>query len=354
MKDLCELCRRPVFFERNRVFRVYRGGKLFHDFFGDDAKDGNYPEEWVASQIRALNRVQAAPTEGLSFIEGTEITFSALLEKYKAELLGDTPKFDVLVKLLDSAIRLPIQAHPDKAYSKKYLHSEYGKTEMWLILQTRPDACIYFGFKDKINKDTFSRLVEKSKTDKDAMVPYLNRIEVSPGDVYLIPAKTVHAIGAGCLLLEVQEPTDFTIQPEYWCGDYELNEFEMYLGLKKDVALDCFDYDKFGPEVAFAAKKQPRTLAQREGYTAEQLIGAEDTLCFRVFRHSLHRSAVPLVSCPSLYIVTSGYGSLTGENYARDIRKGDYFFMPAAAKGHYSVHAPGELQLVECAAPAAR
>lgn len=350
MTNHSELCRRPIFFKRNRVFRVYLGGKLFSDFFGDEAQDGNYPEEWVASQVKALNREQATPTEGLSFVEGTETTFSDLLKKYKSELLGDTPKFDVLVKLLDSAIRLPIQAHPDKEFSKRFLHSEYGKTEMWLILQTRPDACIYFGFKDKIDKNTFSQLVEKSKTDKDAMVPYLNRIEVKPGDVYLIPAKTVHAIGAGCLLLEVQEPTDFTIQPEYWCGDYELNSFEMYLGLNKNTALDCFDYDKYGPEVSAAAKKQPRVLEERDGYTAEQLIGAEDTPCFRVFRHRLDRSAAPLASCPSLYIVTAGNGSLAGENYVRDIRKGDYFFMPAAAKGLYSVHSPGELQLIECAA----
>jgi len=56
----------PLFFERNRVFRVYEGGKLFHDFFGDEAVDGNLPEEWIASKVKALNREMRAPDEGLS------------------------------------------------------------------------------------------------------------------------------------------------------------------------------------------------------------------------------------------------------------------------------------------------
>ena len=77
---------------------------------------------------------------------------------------------------------------------------------------------------------------------KSAMERLLNRIPVKTGDVYFIPAKAVHAIGAGCLILEVQEPTDFTIQPERWCGDYHLNDNEMYIGLSKEDALGVFDY----------------------------------------------------------------------------------------------------------------
>ena len=350
MEDKISLCR-PIFFERNRVFRVYRGGKLFHDFFGDEDRDGSYPEEWVASQVKALNRDQSDPTEGLSFVEGTKVSFAELLKEHKAEMLGDTPKFDILVKLLDSAIRLPIQVHPDKAFSREHLHSEYGKTEMWLILQTRPDACIYFGFKDKIDKETFDGLVERSRVDKDAMVPYLNRISVSPGDVYLIPAKTVHAIGAGCLILEVQEPTDFTIQPEYWCGDYEFYVYEMFLGLGKEIALDCFDYERFGQAVAASAKKLPRTTAEQDGYLAEQLIGREDTPCFRVNRHTLRGGRVRLDSAPSLYIVTEGSGKIVGKEYGRALQKGDYFFLPACAAGKFEVQTGANLQLIECRAP---
>ena len=347
MCDETKLCSRPVFFRRNRVFRVYRGGKLFHDFFGDPPEDGNFPEEWVASQVLALNRERGSNTEGLSFAENSHLPFSVLMEKHKQEMLGDSGDFDILVKLLDSAVRLPVQAHPDRAFSERYFNSKHGKTEMWLILQTRPDACIYLGFKDKTDKQTLSALTEASMTDRDVMIPYLNRVDVKPGDVYLIPAKTVHAIGAGCLILEVQEPTDFTIQPEHMCDDYKLSEYEMYLGLSKDVALDCFDYGKYGADIVGAAKKTPLVIGNGNGRLYEQLIGAEDTPCFRVYRHTLTDTQVCLSSAPSLFIVTEGSGLLSGEYYTREIRKGDYFFLPFAAKSKFTLKA-FNICLVEC------
>ena len=67
-----QLWQRPVFFDRNRVYRVYLGGKLFHDFLGDAPEDGFYPEEWVASTVHAMNAVSKGPFEGISMIEGTD------------------------------------------------------------------------------------------------------------------------------------------------------------------------------------------------------------------------------------------------------------------------------------------
>ena len=92
-----------------------------------------------------------------------------LLEKYPLELLGSSKKMRILVKLLDSAVRLPAQAHPDKAYSKKHFQSEYGKTESWMILDTRPDAKLYFRFKDGVGRESFTKAIDDSLTDKDAM-----------------------------------------------------------------------------------------------------------------------------------------------------------------------------------------
>ena len=86
-----KLFERPIFFERNRVFRIYKGGLLFHDFFGDEAKDGNYPEEWVASSVRAMNLDSTNEKEGISKIKGTELYLDEALEKYPREILGDCP-----------------------------------------------------------------------------------------------------------------------------------------------------------------------------------------------------------------------------------------------------------------------
>ena len=123
-----------------------------------------------------------------------------------------------------------------KGFSRKYFSSEYGKEESWIILATRPGAKIFYGFKDGVTLEEFSAAIDASETGSDAMENLLCTIDVKAGDVIYIPAKMVHAIGSGCLLLEVQEPTDFTIQPERWCGDYKLSDEEMYLGLSRESA----------------------------------------------------------------------------------------------------------------------
>lgn len=133
-----QLWQRPVFFDRNRVYRVYLGGKLFHDFLGDAPEDGFYPEEWVASTVHAMNAVSKGPFEGISMIEGTDLPFTKLLEEHREDCLGSRKTLGVLVKYLDSAIRLPMQVHPTRAFSREYFHSPYGKAESWVVLATRP------------------------------------------------------------------------------------------------------------------------------------------------------------------------------------------------------------------------
>src|SRR5271170_1795206 len=99
-----EQVKAPLFFNRNRVYRIYKGGKLFHDFFGDDSEDGNYPEEWIASPVKARNEGPKNEREGLATVRGTDISLASLLRDFPKETTGGQP-FDVLVKALDSAIR---------------------------------------------------------------------------------------------------------------------------------------------------------------------------------------------------------------------------------------------------------
>lgn len=231
-----QLWQRPVFFDRNRVYRVYLGGKLFHDFLGDAPEDGFYPEEWVASTVHAMNAVSKGPFEGISIIEGTDLPFTKLLEEHREDCLGSRKTLGVLVKYLDSAIRLPMQVHPTRAFSREYFHSPYGKAESWVVLATRPDACLYYGFSREVTREEFEAAVDASMTDKTCMTAFVNRVDVKPGDVFFVPAGMIHAIGPGCLLLEAQEPSDFTVQPEHWCGEHLLSEHEMYLGLDRKIA----------------------------------------------------------------------------------------------------------------------
>ncbi len=335
--------RHPIFFERNRVGRVYTGGLLFADFFGDPAEDGYFPEEWIASAVKAVNQVQASPKEGVSKIEGTDLYFDQLLQEHPEELLGQGNQLRILVKALDSAIRLPAQAHPDKAFSKKHFNSTFGKTECWLILQTRPGAKLFFGFKPGVTQSQFEAAIDQSEQDPDAMERLMETITPKPGEVYFVPAKTVHAIGKGCLILEVQEPTDFTIQPERYCGSYRLSDKEMYMGLTRQQAVSCFD---FCP--APNAELTPVITEHASGLQIEQLVGPTQTNCFVINRITLSGGQfVPWVqNSYAIYIVTKGNGTIHGEGYSRTISKGEYFFMPAAGMGQFTI--TGNAELIEC------
>ncbi len=332
---------KPVFFEKNRVFRVYTGGKLFADFFGDDSTDGFYPEEWVASSVRALNEGSTDEYEGVSKILGTDLYLNEAVLKYKKEILGEREDIGILTKILDSAIRLPVQAHPDKAFSEKYFKSKYGKEESWIILATRPGAKIFYGFRDGTTIEDFVAAIEASENGGDAMEKLLCSIDVKAGDVIYIPAKMVHAIGYGCLLLEVQEPTDFTIQPERWCGEYKLSDREMYLGLEREQALECFDMNKRYP-----APLAPKTIRNDNGILYESMIDESITSSFSVRMVTLSGGEFVLGRGAAIYVVLDGEGKICGENYDKEIRRGDYFLLPENAKGKFSVS--GNIKFAEC------
>ncbi|MEE1011339.1 MAG: class I mannose-6-phosphate isomerase [Acutalibacteraceae bacterium] len=333
---------KPVFFEKNRVFRVYTGGKLFADFFGDDSTDGFYPEEWVASSVRALNEGSTDEYEGVSKIKGTDLYLNDAIQKYKTEILGEREDIGILTKILDSAIRLPVQAHPDKSFSEKYFSSKYGKEESWIILATRPDAKIFFGFKDGVSLEDFIKAIDESENGSDSIESLLCSINVKAGDVIYIPAKMVHAIGKGCLLLEVQEPTDFTIQPERWCGEYKLSDREMYLGLSRANALECFDIEKKYP-----APLTPKIISDENGVKYEAIIDETITTSFSVRSISFSGGEFVLWKGAAVYVVTEGCGTVSGDNYCCEIKKGDYFLVPEAAKDKF-VLSGKNMKVTEC------
>ena len=340
----------PLFFERNRVFRVYEGGKLFHEFFGDEAVDGNLPEEWIASKVKALNKKMRFPDEGLSKILGGDETFASLLANHPEEMTGGKG-FDILVKILDSAVRLPAQTHPDPAFSRKHFASNHGKTECWVILATRPGAKLFFGFKDGVTEADLRAAVEKSEQPGDAFSGLLQEVEAKAGDVWLIPARVAHAIGAGCLILEVQEPTDFTIQPERWCDRYRLSDQEMYLGLDKEVALSCFDLGQAGSAVLAVDRKIPQFDGKNNGSKKEVLISFKDTPCFAVNRYTINTSYA--LRNLAVYVVTKGEGELVTAAGRTVLKKGMYFFVPFAAR-EVTVNTNAGLELIECLPPTAK
>ena len=351
MKDITQIVKEPIFFERNRVYRIYKGGmpykKLFNDGY-DDGTDNNFPEEWLASKVKAINQKAFGERDGVSVIKDTNIFFDDLLKEYPEQLLGNR-KYDCLVKFLDSAVRLPFQVHPTKEFSRNHFNSEYGKTESWLVVAKRPGAKLYFGFKDKISKEELSALEERSETEKEIMGDLLAGVDANVGDIWLIKAGLIHAIGAGCTIVEVQEPTDFTIQPERWCGDYHISFEEEYIGLDKDTALDAINYDIYGDKAKVFAKVNPKIAIDTPTYKKEVMISYEDTPCFGENRHTVKNGGSFVMDyAPSVYICLSGEGVIKGEKYEKKIKMGDYFYLPYSAQGKFTISSQSSATIIEC------
>lgn len=346
--EMEKLSHHPVFFERNRIHRVYQGGKMFQSLFNDPLEDTFYPEEWIASTVTAMGTPHDdIPNYGISIVEDTDILFTSLLENYPAEMLGGIKDFNIFAKILHSAVRLPVQSHPDIKFSRKYFSSEKGKEEAWLLLATEEDAVIYSGFKDGVSENDFSEAIDQSENDKNIVASLLNPIKVKPGDVYFIPGKAVHTIGSGCLILEIQESTDYVMLCEHWCDEMHLTKKEMFQGLNKKQALECFDFNEDSGKTAKNGKIEPEIFIKNNNIEAQSLISETQTMNFKMNLYTIDSGSLKLDNAPSIIIPIEGEGSLKGPDLNRKIGPGDYFFLPYFARGT-EIETKSRIKFVEC------
>lgn len=326
----------PVRLAAAKAWRTYLGGSMIGALHGDtDARDSHFPEEWIMSVTAARNAGREyILNEGMSVETDTGRYLKDLIEQNPKQLLG-TAHFEkygsntgVLIKLIDSAERLSIQVHPNKEMAKKWFQSDYGKTECWHILGGREvdgeKPCIYFGFKKGVTESQWRQVFEKQ--DIPQMLDCLNRIEVSPGETWLILGGVPHAIGAGCFLMEIQEPTDYTLRMERSTpSGLVIDDWMCHQGIGFDHMFECFSYEGRTPkEVREAFCIPPR---------GNVLIGHDRTDCFQLERlevcGDLQVEAETVFS--GIYIL-EGSGMLECEGESSLLRAGDQFFIPAGCK----------------------
>jgi mannose-6-phosphate isomerase len=338
-----ELARRPLKLAYNRVWRVYRGGYLIDELRRSPCpEDGHLPEDWAASDTLAINEGREYLAEGLSRVVlegGDSVPLRDLLQAAPAAFLGQEhaasfgSRLALLVKLLDSCERLPIQAHPTRAFSRRHLNDRFGKTESWIVLATRMingmAPYILMGFGQRLSKDTMLDLVRRQ--DSPGMEQALNKVPVKPGDMFIIRAGMPHAIGPGVFMVEVQEPTDWTVSAELQCGDVQLSEKLAFLGLGMDLALDVFDYaGPVGQEAVESAR-----LSRRAGVGEHDaaLIAPEDTDCFAA-SELLVQGDTPDPFRGRAYsgIVVQGDGEIIHASGRLELAQGDTFFVPASSR----------------------
>lgn len=330
----------PFKLSGERVWRTYVGGREIGRLHGEmTAKDGHFPEEWMYSTTRAFNAGREDTQEGICRLEGSGVSLKQLVQLYPAQMLGKGhverwgATTGVLIKMIDSKERLTIQVHPDKEKAMSLFNSQFGKTECWYILGTRADSveppCIYLGFKEGITKSRWIQCFEEQ--DYDAMLNLLNRIEVRKGETYLVKGGVPHAIGSGCMIIEIQEPTDYTIRVEKVTpSGFVIDDKMCHQGLGFKSMFDCFDYHGMSAEAVRERYCIRSKDADWEYGRKQMIVGYEDTPCFQIERldvtQECHMQGEGIFSC--LYVL-SGQGILRCGTQEHNLERNGQFFIPA-------------------------
>lgn len=202
---------------------------------------------WAGENLKKYKKTELGKISEsweLSFLKGDEtkliydnqeITISEFIEKEEIKKYINSKLKNLLVKLIDSSQSLSIQVHPSDEYALKYENS-LGKTEMWIILETEKDSYINLGFNKDVLKSDFPELIKD-----DSILKCLNKIYVKPGDVYLIKPGTIHAIGKGITLLEIQESSKLTYRVyDFNRVDNSGNKRELHV----DKAMDVLNFSR--------------------------------------------------------------------------------------------------------------
>jgi mannose-6-phosphate isomerase len=225
---------KPLRLPANQLPRFFRGGQQIARFRGLPPQAEDAPEDWVG----ATNTVRGEVELGLSRLDDGRLLRDAIDADPEGFLGPGRSEPRLLVKLLDAGERLPVHVHPDREFAREHLASRYGKTEAWVIVQTGDASTVWLGFRDGIDQAALELWV--GAQDVPAMLAAMNRVSVTPGDVVYVPAGVPHAIGAGILLVELQEPSDLSILLE-WEGFAIDGRRDGHLGLGFPTALRAVD-----------------------------------------------------------------------------------------------------------------
>lgn len=347
-------------FGANRVWRTYQGGKLLDTIEGKDSpQDSSFPEDWIGSTVEARNVGREHVSEGLAMVtddEGQSIPFRDLLHKdpqYFLGSIGDTKRSmdDIpLVKYLDSSTRLHFQAHPTRAFAQERLGLPRGKTEAYVILETRDDVSdpyIYAGFQRPPSREQLKEWIEKQ--DIKSIESCFDRIPVKTGDVFLIPGGRPHALGEGILMLEIMEPSDLAVRFEFERCGYVIPEQARFMGRGIETALDVFDFSPIVPEKVDAEFRcQPTVLnSDEQGNTLEELVGAKNTSCFTIRRATVNGVFERNEEAFFYGVVTHGSGTLRIGDEVTELKQWERFFCPAGVT-EFAYESASGMSILEC------
>ena len=336
----------PIRLDSPRAWRTYTGGANLNALHGNDNGEiSQFPEEWIMSVVEARNAGREDIIgEGLShLLDEDNLSLKELVSSNPSLYLGEKHashwgnQMGVLVKLIDSAERLTVQVHPNKELARTLFDSDFGKTESWHILKTfevdGEKACVYMGFKEGITKEEWKHLFDIQ--DIQGMLDCMHKIEVHPGDTILIKGGVPHAIGAGCFLCEIQEPTDYTVRIEKVTpAGLTIAESMLHQGLGFEKMFDCFIYEGISEDEAKSRWFIPaKTISQSEKTIHRTIIGYDTCPLFTL--EEIVTSDSITLACPPVFsglYILEGEGALISGDKSIEIAKAQQYFLPAGTE----------------------
>lgn len=297
----------PLIFEPIIKEKLW-GGKKLNKILNKPRMSDHDGESWELSCVPDnVSVLRNGPLAGKTLTE--------LIEQFRGDLVGEAVYeehgsiFPLLIKFIDTQQDLSIQVHPDDELAKDR-HNSFGKTEMWYVIDSEPDASIIVGFSEPLNVSQYLDYVENNK-----LMSILNRERVQPHDVFFIPAGRVHTIGKGLIIAEIQQTSDVT---------YRIHDFDRVdtkgskRELHNDLAIEAID---------FTIPDSYKTIYERS--SSEQVIGTSNY--FTTKRRLLNKSTTlnfDHSSCTVLMCIEGSY-DVSYFDELPTISKGDTVLVPS-------------------------
>lgn len=321
--------REPIFLRPTGKDYLW-GGSRINDEFGKGIALEPLAETWECS----------THPDGPSYALGGEFDGQSLAEILKAhpDYLGTHPErgegLPILIKFIDARRNLSVQVHPTDDFAAAHENGQRGKTEMWYVLDAAKDAKLVYGLRHDTDAEALRESIENGTVEK-----HLQTVPIAKNDVFFIEAGTIHAIGAGALIAEIQQSSNLT----YRLYDYDRvdkNGHKRPLHVQKALAAANLR--------SSTAPRQPmRVLHYRPGCASELLCRCKYFEVYRMLVNTERRQQVTYRADPMSFRVllcVDGCGTVSFCNSASNIYKGDCVFLPADSV-ELSLH--GQLQLLD-------
>ena len=289
------------------------GGEKLKTVLNKETSLKNIGESWELSSVDGdISQVSNGVLKGQLLTQ--------LIEEYKGDLVGEKVyeqfgnKFPLLFKFIDAKENLSIQLHPNDEIAKK-LHNSFGKTEMWYVMDADESSELNIGFSEKMTPEKYKQAIENKN-----ILEKLNFEKVSKGDSFFIKEGLVHAIGAGCLIAEIQQTSDITYRIYDWDRvDDQGNERELHT----DLAIEALDYNAVGANKCEYKKEEntPSNVASCEYFTTNY-IKIDD-----LFTRDLSS-----IESFTVYICVGGQGTIQIGDNTEKVKRGETVLIPANTK----------------------